>query len=201
MATTAIFAEILIVGLQATVWVALLVITILGPRQIDLAKLTDWSTLITAFVLAIAYTLGIVVDRVTDSVFDPWDQAVRKDNLSASLPSVHRMRLCIMSEGAGVAAFLDYVRSRVRIARSTAFNVALIISAAILLQVTRPEMMAGLSQGNLYALAAFGIGVFILAVFTWERTSRTYYWRVEEAYKIMCDKRQPSQEAVKLSRG
>jgi hypothetical protein len=214
MSTTAVFAEILIVGLQATVWVALLAVTIIGPQQKALDKLKDWSALITVFALAVAYTLGIIVDRVADSVadsvFEQWDEELRKelreklrkelrkDNLSDSLPLIPQIRLCIMSESAGMTTFLDYIRSRMRIARSTAINVALIIAAAILLGVKRPEVIAGLGRDSRYALAAVGIVVFVFAVFTWKRITKAYYWRAGEAYIIVCKKKEHGKDTAPL---
>ena len=73
MTSTAIFAEILVVGLQATVWLTLLCLWIadvngipVGSITARLGRLKEWATLITTFVLGFAYTLGIIVDRLAD---------------------------------------------------------------------------------------------------------------------------------------
>ena len=70
MTTTAIFAEILIIGLQASVWLALFVIWSFRVEvgRIDLSPLKDWSALITVFVVASAYTLGVAIDRLSDGL-------------------------------------------------------------------------------------------------------------------------------------
>jgi hypothetical protein len=69
MATTAMFIEILIIGLQAVVWLALLAASIFGTKSVQLQNLSDWETLIVVLVFAIAYVLGILVDRLADTVF------------------------------------------------------------------------------------------------------------------------------------
>lgn len=187
MATTAIFAEILIIGFQAIVWLALLSMTILGTPRIDLNLLKGWETLIGLLVLAVAYTLGIVVDRVADSVFDRFDQRLRKDFVPASPPSVHEMRLQVLAESEGMAGFLNYARSRVRIARSTAFNLVLIIVTAVLWIVTGP--VGGSSKTTLLIFVVLvGVGVLSLTVFAWVRITKTYYLRVVQAYRIVRDK-------------
>ena len=69
MTTTAMFIEILIIGLQAVVWIALLAASIFGTKSVQLQNLSDWETLIIVLVFAIAYVLGTLVDRVTDTAF------------------------------------------------------------------------------------------------------------------------------------
>jgi hypothetical protein len=69
MATTAMFIEILIIGLQAVVWVALLAASIFGIKSVQLQNLSDWETLIIVLVFAIAYVLGILMDRLADTAF------------------------------------------------------------------------------------------------------------------------------------
>src|SRR5215210_5337854 len=75
MTSTAIFAEILVVGFQAAIWLGLIFLLIADSkwRNIDtvLGAATswkDWATLITVFVIGLAYALGIIVDRLADSI-------------------------------------------------------------------------------------------------------------------------------------
>jgi hypothetical protein len=80
MTTTAIFAEILITGLQAFVWLIFACLSVTGLDWLTaetMADLKDWVGLITVFVLGFAYTLGIVVDRVADSLLNPIDKGFR----------------------------------------------------------------------------------------------------------------------------
>jgi len=190
MATTAIFAEILIVGLQALVWLVLASVAILGVPSVDVSSLEGWEGLITLAILAVAYALGIVVDRVADSVFDPFDRLLREKHIPSSPLSVPEMRLRIMSESEGMASFLDYVRSRVRIARSTAFNCALIVGAAILLDLRREATVGGLVRHEWLVLTmVVGAALSALALFAWVRITKTYNWRLDQAYRIVCEKR------------
>lgn len=191
MATTVIFAEILIVGLQAIVWVALASVAIFGTHWIDISVLKGWESLATLFVLAIAYTLGIVVDRTADSVFHLFDKKLRRKYISNSFPSAPEMRLRIMSKSEGMSKFLTYMRSRIRIARSTAFNLVLIIiSAFILLIATRPAASSTMNKGNLLTLiAVVGIVIITITVFAWARITKAYYRRLVQAYQIVCKKK------------
>jgi hypothetical protein len=192
MTTTAIFAEILIIGLEATMWLCVLVAAIFGTRWIPLARLENWETPISLFVLAFAYALGIIVDRVADSLFDPLDRRLRTSKGEKSpLPPVPEMRLCVLAEGGGMATFLDYVRSRIRVARSTAFNLFLLtLSVIILLRRMGAPADGAANPGRLIVwVAAVGVGLVAAAVFAWARITKTYYWRLGEAYRVVCETR------------
>jgi hypothetical protein len=58
MSTTAIFAEILIIGIQSAIWMALLVSSLVGwDWMVDLlTQLKDWAALATVLLLALFYT-------------------------------------------------------------------------------------------------------------------------------------------------
>ena len=188
MATTAIFAEILIVGLQATIWIGLVLAGVIDLQVGDLSSLNGWENLITVMVLASAYALGIVVDRLADSVFDPFDRRIRDKSLADKqpLPEVHYMRLEVMAQEDGKARFLDYVRSRVRVARATAFNLALIIVALLFFIGNRPEAFVGIrARQTADFVILVGLTLLAIAVFAWRRITKTYYWRLAQAYQIL----------------
>lgn len=54
MTTTAVFAEIIVVGLQAEIWLAILVLAIFGADWVDIGAVDEWATLLTLLVLAAA---------------------------------------------------------------------------------------------------------------------------------------------------
>jgi hypothetical protein len=61
MATTAIVAEILIVGLQACLWLSALAVACYRLDWLPVGLLKDWAVQVGVIVLAAAYSLGIVV--------------------------------------------------------------------------------------------------------------------------------------------
>ena len=60
MTNTLVFAEILIVGLQAMIWVFLASMTVLGVKQIDLSLFRGWGGAATFVFLAFSYGLGVI---------------------------------------------------------------------------------------------------------------------------------------------
>jgi len=173
MATTAVFAEMLVAGIEAVVWMMLFALAIIG-REAEiglLLPLKDWAPLITASLVAIAYGLGVVIDRVSDSLFKVLLKAEPKKTRTTSEEENEdktiRLRLLVLARGDKVTDFVEYIRSRIRVARATTFNLALTTVAmeAFLLRCTRALpwqvsasvlVLAGLT--GLSAFAAFRIG-------------------------------------------
>ena len=141
MATTAVFAEILIVGLQVEAWIVLLLLSIFGTEWIHLSQVKDFATLLTVVVLALAYVLGIILDRLADTLLDRFEKTGPGKRVKARLSKnaelekpakVATMRMKVMLESDGATRFLDYQRSRWRIARATVVNLAIAGPAAAL---------------------------------------------------------------------
>jgi hypothetical protein len=195
MATTAIIAEILVTGLQATVWLTFASLSATGLNWITgetAVQMQDWAGLITVFVLGFAYTLGIIVDRVADSLLHPIDKRFRPKRFGSKLPSVANARLEVMSKNEELTRFLDFVRSRMRLARATCLNLILITLTAAVLLATQTS--AGYLQ--IMGAVAGGLTLFSLSAFAWRRISQTYYKRLEQAYKIVLQQQRDSGEAV-----
>lgn len=185
MKTTAIFAELLIVGLQAIVWLIFAGLVFFEVSTIDTTlfnTLKSWAALITIFVLSLSYVIGVIIDRVADSLFNHVDKKLREKYLVKSNQSVADMRLYIMSKNEGVTDFLDYVRSRLRLARSTVLNVILIIFFVALWYFTSSKFE---SNSIIIFLLSFGIPLLTLTIFTWFRISKTYYKRLVQAFDLL----------------
>jgi|GEM_PF-2107901 len=199
MTSTTLFAEILVVGLQAALWLGLLFLLIANSIGINsdivgtAQRLKEWAVLITIFAVGLAYTLGIVVDRLADSVVsylekelfpdetppDKTDDKLKEDALIVELPSsVGLMRMCVMSKSPEMTKFLEYIRSRLRIARSTTFNLVPTIALVILLACPRNYLW--------FHVAYFGgQGLLVLSVFVSHRISESYYSRLSDAYDLI----------------
>ena len=228
MATTAIFAEILIIGLQAGVWLALLVASIFGTEFVPIQGLGDWQYLIILFVVAIAYVLGILIDRAADTVFlvvlkvrDEFAKgckkkkavkrrklneaakrvklnvlekfaeifraiktAIRGKSKKEERPTFGEMRLQILMQNDAVAKFLDYQRSRLRVARATAFNLFLIIVTGIVFLFTRTDF----STSTIAWSAFVGIVLLALSLYAALRIEKAQTKNLKKAYDMIADR-------------
>lgn len=146
MTTTAVFAEILVVGLETEAWLTMLVLAIFGPDVVDLSRVHNWTTLLTFLILAAAYLLGVMVDSIADAVVLRLVKRLQKlERLQKRLEELRgpappesivpfaRMRMEVLHKSDGMAKFLDYQRSRQRLARGTIVNAACAIPCAIAL--------------------------------------------------------------------
>jgi 8-oxo-dGTP pyrophosphatase MutT (NUDIX family) len=135
VSTTAVVAEILIVGLEAEAWLAVLLLVVFGQGWVDPDTLAKFGSVLLLVVVAAAYGLGVIVDRASDSIFKrledtafgAWlNRRFGRSSAEMELPArVRTMRFAVLAKGGGVATFLDYQRSRMRVVRGTALNLAL----------------------------------------------------------------------------
>ena len=179
MATTAIVAEILIVGLEASAWLTLLVLTIFGTGWIDVGVLEGWQALVTIVVLAGAYVLGILVDRAADSAHKALEGR-RPGRVVDKPASIATMRLAAM-QVSGVATFVDYQRSRLRIARATVLNLVLALPAVVLFLASRTSAGATVIAVAALVLAAAAT----LAHLAYRRIEVAYVSRLSDAYALV----------------
>ena len=119
MNTTNIFVELVVVGFHTLIWIGVLILAFVpGYRNLDLEKVLTVNLALP--ILAMAYILGILVDRITDSLFFAHDLKMRQiEHKQADLPSFLSMRYYILYKSNDIYAQLEYSRSRLRIARAS----------------------------------------------------------------------------------
>jgi hypothetical protein len=185
--TTAVFAEIIVVGLEAEAWIVVAVLAIWGTEWVDLDSVDSWTALVTILVLAAAYVLGIIVDRIADSLGKRVAKRIRKalskkNKKRKPAVSFSAQRLLVLHEGGeGVIKFLEYQRSRQRVARGTVVNVVCAI----------PSVLAFLhwgtdaSPGWLAGVLAVGVLVLAASVYANERILKAYEENLSRAYNLV----------------
>jgi 8-oxo-dGTP pyrophosphatase MutT (NUDIX family) len=187
MSTTAVVAEILIVGLEAEAWLGLLVVTIFGSSWIDLETAADFVPILLVLMLAVAYVLGVVLDRAADTGFrwfseqrlGRWsNRTFGKGSESWLLPAREQtMRAAVMREGGGTATFIDYQRSRLRVARGTAANLVVAMLVAGIYFARHEGWHATLR------IEALLLGLLVLTVPAAERIRTAWLGRLQDAYR------------------
>ena len=174
--TAAAVVEILVVGLQALLWVGLLARAFMDDAWLfaRLVLLKEWAALVTTVALALAYAFGVVVDRCADTLFK------RQDALPpGGSGDLAVRRLTILHKSDGMAKFLEYQRSRLRIARGMVLNVACATVAAVVYLAMKKH-----GAGIVWALAV-GIGLLAVTVYAANRIHEAYGRRLEDAHTIL----------------
>ena len=154
MTTTAVFAEVLVIGLQAVVWITLALAAFIDPSP-AFAAMERWTALATLLILAAAYVLGVVIDRLADSLAKG---LVRPNRSPGEGVRSRAARRDILRGGGPLATFLEYQRSRIRLTRGTALNlvIALPIANLFVLRVANADgaVLLAVNAGLLIALVA-----------------------------------------------
>ena len=185
MPAPAEFAQIIVIGLQAEVWLALLLITLFGPWRWPLGIPEGIAILA---VTAVAIVLGVLVDRLADSAFGAlrrWRRA--KPLLAAARVHIedspkwviNMMRHRTMESDDPRGRFLEYQRNRHRIARATAFNLVVLAVPAGFFMALRTDVGPGVIVGS-EILILLGAG---LSLFAAARIGAAWFGALSEAYR------------------
>ena len=185
MGTTALIVEMVIIGFQVLVWMALMVLTIFGYHWIDLSKLKDWSTIVSVALVGISYTLGIVFDSFIGSLFAPWEYSVQGRFIDRShtnsTVSFGQMRAYIIATNSDVSDDLTKRNNRSSLVRATSLNLLLITLSSLVLVLTR----IGFSWKLLTVIIVSSGLLTGLAISTWAKSIRGYYYYLNEVYKAL----------------
>ncbi len=178
MSTTALVIEHLIVGLQAAIWLSLLVLTVFGWGWINLTVIKDFIPIITFLVIAVVYPIGIFVDELADFVFKPWMRRIRRERFRLEcVPTDHSnltaMDLLLKTNDEFVLTYFNYIRVRIRVSRSTAINLALITVTALIFIGFRFSHSQSFAPLILIVLFV-GVLLTMLSVWVWREVSDTF---------------------------
>jgi len=193
MTTTNVFAELLIIGIETLAWIALLIFCLFGYGWIDFSVFDNLAIAIP--LAAAAYVLGIIMDRVSDTLLAGADHAIRRKMLGErAAQSFAQLRTYILARSSYLATDLDYLRSRLRIMRSSIVNFGLlaIFGAAFILS----RLQIALSTKYGAAVTAFLVGLVLasLSYYAWRASSITYYLRLQTAFALLPDHRENDAE-------
>jgi hypothetical protein len=196
MSTTNVFAELLIIGIETMAWIALLLFSLWGY---DWVNFTIFNHLVIAIPLAAAaYIFGIMMDRVSDALLANADHKIRKNVLGErAARSFSQLRSYILAKSPYLSNDLDYLRSRLRIMRSSAVNFCLLALTGAAFILSRSQVPA--PSRYLAAATAFFSGMFLAAMsyYAWSASSITYYLRLQTAFALLPEDDKSSDEEEK----
>ncbi|MGY5135572.1 hypothetical protein ACWGJW_24795 [Streptomyces nigrescens] len=127
VAATAMFVEVLVVGIGLLTGLGILAAAIAGPDNSRRLAPVAGTPLAAGAALAFAYALGILIDRAADTALAPVRRRLRTQSFPTSA-AYAQARLKI-SEMPVLAARADYARSRLRVCRGWILNSILLALA------------------------------------------------------------------------
>jgi predicted neutral ceramidase superfamily lipid hydrolase len=192
MNTTSIFVEILIIGLQAGIWLIALGFGLAGADWLIYihSKYSSLLPFVTLPAFAVIYTIGIVLDRVSDVLFllffPEWIR--RLGHLLFQGKSQRHSRehiFLLISDGKGTN-FFEYIRSRMRIVRAVTLNTVTSIPCvtfAYIKSCNSPACSVSLGGATLaLLLSIITLGVLLIA---YSLLVHTYDARMSQAALVI----------------
>lgn len=180
---TTFFTENLIAGIQVSTILILFAAGLFGYSWLDINKF--WLQLSIVFI-ALSYPLGIIFDRVYESFLKPIDRSIRmryfkgEGKNDKSKEELDRARYNIIFSSEEMCAFMDYIRSKIRIARNSVFNFILLFIMADFFVSRQPEIEE--KSGLFFFISAVGIVLATLSFNAFRDTSKIYYEKLRHFY-------------------
>jgi hypothetical protein len=184
MNTTALFVEFIIIGSGTMSWLSLLVLSLFGYTWVPWDKVTSIVALIPFIVLI--YSLGIVIDRLSDQLFSKRDKKLRSNVFSDNL-KYHFARTYVYTYGTTqIINLFEYGRSRIRISRAWFINyLMLMISIPIFIWTRFPNIQLNLRiQITIFGIIVLGL-CSIATLVAWEKLVENDYKRLTETYEFI----------------
>lgn len=180
MRTTSIVVEHLAIGVQTSLWIALAVAACFGyDWMLTLAPFTQM--IVVALALFVVYPVGIFMDEFSDFVFHRWSLTIRRKYIHDDTQTT--FALLIHLKDPSTAQYFQYLRSRIRIARSSFVNFLLLTGVSVIFTIQQfSEQLGGLTTPVIIAETIVGILLTMLAFFSWRRVSHTFAKRIQWGY-------------------
>ncbi|MFI6765550.1 hypothetical protein [Streptomyces sp. NPDC050355] len=179
VAATAMFVEVLVVGIGSLTALAIFGAAAAGYRNVkDIAPIFG-STPASGAAIAFSYALGILVDRAADSSLTSARRRLRSQHFTSNAAYDQARRAIVRLPD--LVARADYARSRMRICRGWFFNSILLIAATDLALVRFPV------QDRLLLISlATTIGILMASGFyaAWKSITVTGYRKLAQQSQV-----------------
>jgi hypothetical protein len=190
MTTTALAVELVVIGYQALIWLALAVTLVFPSCGEPLLKiLREWKELSLIGSLAAAYTLGAIVNGVASRLMS-WIEA-KLIFKKPQKPSEMRAAI-LVHEPEALKYVMTYFEAP-RVLRSTILNIVLIGV------FTTIHLAHLLTCGQLLILIACFILAFAGAVWSWYETDENFFFHLSKTYDAVAQSKQRGIENVSKS--
>jgi len=184
MATTQIFAELLIIGLGVVIWMSLFVAAIIGYSinrsvlDISISALTP--------LLGLMYVFGIMLDRLVFSIFRSLREADSLDVFGNDIiPSIDDRERFLCEHSEALRFMIEYNQSRGRICRSWSINFVMIAIALSTWNV-RLHQISLLPFSLLIAIILF---LSFFALYIGRKLDKDHYFNVKYTYEYLINTR------------
>lgn len=126
MATTLLYVELIIIGLETMMWITSFSVCFTDIQYIFVIEKIIETLPASIFLLGVMYILGLIFDRIADLIFQKTESQIReKSGLKA------KSSILIWTESKQEEYF-KFTRSKIRILRSSVINIPLFVISIII---------------------------------------------------------------------
>lgn len=119
MGTTVLYVELIIIGLETALWIAAFLIYVVDIQYVLLIEKFLGIIPASILLLGILYILGVIADRVADSVFNRTEQEIKDDCELQTKSGI------LIWKASGQEEYFKFTRSKIRILRASTLNLPL----------------------------------------------------------------------------
>ena len=191
MSTTNLFVELIVIGIGAMLWLTLLTLALFGFQWLQF-KVEILVALVIPL-LSLIYLLGIIVDRIADSIFERiWSKQIRKTVYQESnQQNFYNDRRLVLSQQNPITERLLYAQSRTRICRGWSLNAAVITLTYVILMFSQFRFSPDFWRILIYGSFSFLTLSFICWI-AWKMLKYSDYLKTQEYAEFLRSKKSTS---------
>lgn len=125
METTQLYIELIIIGLEASIWMCIFYINIVGNKIMNIITNIVNNLGSSLLLIGILYIIGVLVDRLADVIFQKTENNIRSKSGMKAKSSI------IIWGKNNQSDFANYARTRIRILRASIINIPLIMISVV----------------------------------------------------------------------
>lgn len=180
MSTTALAVELLVIGYQALVWLALAACLSTSCDNTLMQTMRDWKEIIFVASVVAAYTSGAIMNGIASRLLSPWEDWLYQKTRSEK-PSEMRAAILIQKPEAFDRVMKNFEFPRVL--RSTVFNILL---TGIFLFINLLFLKGTTTQ--LFWVVVWTVVAALLVLWAWYETAENYFIHLCKTYDAMTKK-------------
>ncbi len=120
METTQLYVELIIIGLETSIWMCIIFVNIIGKQVIGITSniLNNLSS--SLLLVGVLYILGLLMDRLSELIYKKVENKIRRNSGFEEKTSI------LIWEKHNKGKYFEYAKTKIKILRASTINVPLI---------------------------------------------------------------------------
>lgn len=137
MATTSLYVELIIIGLETFIWIASFSLCLTDIKYVSVIRNIIEKLPASIFMIGILYILGLIMDSFADRMFENLENSIRQKSGLRAKSSV------LIWKNSGQEEYFKFVRPKIRVLRASSINIPLVTASLIwvCLKYCKPESL------------------------------------------------------------